>query len=55
MEIIKSALHYLEMGISIVPMVTFLDKQGDVKKKPLIACRPEKFSSFKKLFRGFLA
>jgi len=36
MEIIKSALHYLEMGISVIPIMTYLDNKGDVKKKPLI-------------------
>ena len=38
MEILQSeALRYREMGISIIPMMTYLDPKGKVKKKPLIA------------------
>ena len=36
MEILQAALSYLERGISIIPMVTYLDEQGAVKKKPII-------------------
>lgn len=36
MEILQEALHYREMGISIIPMTTYLDPKGEVKKKPLI-------------------
>lgn len=33
----EEALHYREMGISVIPMRTYLDERGEVKKKPLIA------------------
>ena len=33
----EEALHYHELGISIIPMMTYLDAKGEVKKKPLIA------------------
>jgi hypothetical protein len=35
--ILQEALRYLEKGISIIPMTTYLDRNGEVKKKPLIA------------------
>jgi len=34
--ILQEALKYRERGISIIPMTTYLDERGDVKKKPLI-------------------
>ena len=37
MEILGRALRYVEKGISIIPMTTFIDEEGKVKKKPLIA------------------
>ena len=38
MEILQAeALRYREMGISIIPMMTYLDPKGKVEKKPLIA------------------
>ncbi len=36
MEILQEALRYAEKGISVIPMTTYLDGQGEVKKKPLI-------------------
>ena len=33
---LEEALKYRDRGISIVPMTTYLDEQGKVKKKPLI-------------------
>jgi len=35
--ILQEALKYLERGISIIPMTTYVDRNGEVKKKPLIA------------------
>ena len=37
MEILKEALRYRERGISVIPMTTYLDEEGKVKKKPIIA------------------
>jgi hypothetical protein len=34
--ILQEALKYRERGISIIPMTTYLDERGNVKKKPLI-------------------
>ena len=36
MPILEEALRYRDKGISIIPMTTYLDNKGDVKKKPLI-------------------
>lgn len=37
MEILQAeALRYREMGISIIPMTSYLDPEGEVKKKPII-------------------
>jgi hypothetical protein len=36
-SVLKEALRYRERGISIVPMTTYFDDQGEVKKKPLVA------------------
>ena len=38
MRILEEALNYHnKFGISIIPMMTYLDEEGNVKKKPLIA------------------
>jgi hypothetical protein len=34
--ILQEALKYRERGISVIPMTTYLDERGNVKKKPLI-------------------
>jgi len=36
MGILEEALRYAEKGISVIPMMTYLDEQGEVKKKPII-------------------
>lgn len=36
-QILQEALGYRERGISVIPMITFLDNKGEVKKKPLIS------------------
>ncbi len=35
-NILQEALKYREKGISIIPMTSYLDERGEVKKKPLI-------------------
>ena len=35
--ILQEALKYREKGISVIPMTTYLDENGEVKKKPIIA------------------
>ncbi|MGA2463325.1 MAG: bifunctional DNA primase/polymerase [Thermodesulfobacteriota bacterium] len=35
-NILQEALKYLEMGISVIPMTTYLDEREKVKKKPII-------------------
>ena len=37
MRILEQALKYAEKGFSVIPMTTYLDEQGEVKKKPIIA------------------
>lgn len=36
MGILREALKYRERGFSVIPMITWVDERGDVKKKPLI-------------------
>jgi hypothetical protein len=36
MLILEEALRYIHKGISIIPMTTYIDEEGKVKKKPLI-------------------
>ena len=35
-NILQEALKYRERGFSVIPMTTWIDERGDVKKKPLI-------------------
>jgi len=36
-KILQEALNYHDRGISVIPMATYLDEEGVVKKKPLVA------------------